>query len=334
MSAALNLPMNIESASKISPRAQVSDESGMLDRRRWTSFLTWAFVLSEMAGRDGLLPTAAHAAEEDLGRLSHGGSDTAPIVNNLPNISVSTATEGPEPITYQHAATLPAYAPTGLSSELAEAKIAPTGEPISSGHASGGGGGGGNAATDADATGAHLTLGDGQFLAFSQDGAPLDLGLQLDLSDTVHGLLGGVAGGLGNLPLVGELLDNVGSSVVSTAGNLLSMLEPVVSLIGVDGDAVGSGTTAAPGQLSFGDGGGAAAHELGTPGGGYSTYGVALNLGAGDAASTSASGDDAGALSSALDNFGDHLSGGHFDSSSDALHLDQSVLRAASDILA
>ena len=48
-----------------------------------------------------------------------------PSSTTCPTISVSTATEGPEPITYQHAATMPAYAPTGLSSELAEAKIAP-----------------------------------------------------------------------------------------------------------------------------------------------------------------------------------------------------------------
>ena len=250
-------------------------------------------------------------------------------------ISVSTATEGPEPITYQHAATMPAYAPTGLSSELAEAKATPAVESTASGHAGGGGGGGhaGDAATDAEASGAHVSLGDAPFLAFGQDGSPLDLGLHLDLGDTVHGLLGGVTDGLGNLPLLGDLLENVGSSVASTAGTLLSMLEPVVP-VGLNGDDFGSGT-AAPGQLSFGDGGGTTAHELATPGGGYTTYGIALNLGAGDAASASASGDvDAGALGSVLDSFADHLSGSHFDASSDALHLDQSVLRTASDILA
>ena len=280
------------------------------------------------------LPNAAHAAEEDLGRSGHAGSDTAPIVNNLPTISVSTATEGPESITYQYAATMPAYAPTGLSSELAEAKIAPAVESTASGHAAGGGGGGhaGDAATDADATGAHVSLGDAPFLAFGQDGGPLDLGLRLDLGDTVHGLLGGVADGLGNLPLVGDLIDNVGSGVASTAGNLLSTLEPVVSLVGFNGDAFGSGT-AAPGQLSFADGGGTTAHELATPGGGYTTYGIALNLGAGDAASASASGDVDGGPLAVLDSFADHLSG-HLDASSDALHLDQSVLRTASDILA
>ena len=135
MPAASLLQPGAASANRAPPRASVSDESGMVDRRRWTSFLTWAFVLSEMAGRDGWLPTAAHAGEEDLGRSGHAGSDTAPIANSLPTISVSTATEGPEPITYQHAATMPAYAPTGLSSELADAKAAPADETAASGHA-------------------------------------------------------------------------------------------------------------------------------------------------------------------------------------------------------
>jgi hypothetical protein len=334
MPAASLLSPGAVSANRAPPRVSVSDESGLVDRRRWTSFLTWAFVLSETVGRDGWLPNAAHAGEEDLGRLSHGGSDTAPIVNNLPNISVSTATEGPEPITYQHAATMPGYAPTGLSSQLAEAKIAPAVESTGSGHAAGGGGGGHAGEADTDAAGAHVSLGAAPFLAFGHDGSPLDLGLHFDLGNTVHGLLGAVTDGLGNLPLLGDLLEKGGSSVASTAGDWLSMLEPVASLVGVNEDDFGS-VTAAPGQLSFGDGGGSAAHELATPGGGYTTYGIALNLGAGDAASASASGDvDAGAPGRVLDSFADHLSGSHFDASSDALHLDQSVLRTASDILA
>ena len=56
MPAASLLSPGAASANRASPRASVSDESGLADRRRWTSFLTWAFVLSEMAGRDGWLP--------------------------------------------------------------------------------------------------------------------------------------------------------------------------------------------------------------------------------------------------------------------------------------
>ena len=73
MPAASLLSPGAVSANRAPPRASVSDESGLVDRRRWTSFLTWAFVLSEMAGRDGWLPNAAHAGEEDLGRSCHAG---------------------------------------------------------------------------------------------------------------------------------------------------------------------------------------------------------------------------------------------------------------------
>ena len=317
--------------------ASVSNEGGMMDRRRWTSFLTWAFVLGEVAGRDGLLPTAAHAGEDELGRVSHPGSDTLPIVNNLPNINVSTATEGPEPITYQHAPTLPSYAPTQLASELGEAKITSGADEMGHGQSVGGGGGGGpdshsDAALASDSTldaGAHLSLGDAQFLAFAHDGAPLDLGLHLDPS----GFLGDVADGLSGLPLVGGLLDDVGSTLASTTGSVLS-------LVGIFGDDAGTHSygndVGMPGQLSFGDTAEpAAANELASPGG-YTTYGIALNLGSSDV--STASGETAvhvdGLDASAREVLADHLPGGHLAVPSDALHLDQSLLRTASDILA
>ena len=317
------------------PRAGVSDEGGMMDRRRWTSFLTWAFVLGEMAGRDGLLPTAAHAAEDDLGRVSHPGSGTAPVANTLPNISVSTATEGPEPITYQHAPTLPSYAPTQLSSELGEAKITAGADELAHGQGTGGGGGGG-ADSHADVAqsegtldaGPHLSIGDGPFLAFAHDGQPLDLGLHLDPS----GLLGDVADRLGGLPLVGGLLEDVGNTLTSTTGNLLSL----VGLSGGDAGAHSYGNdVGTPGLLAFADSADPApSHELATLSG-YTTYGIALNLGASDL--TPASGGPVhtdGLNASLLDSLTDHLPGGHLSVPSDALHLDQSLLRTASDILA
>jgi hypothetical protein len=330
---AMNLPIGT-GASRIPPRAQTSDESGMVDRRRWTSFLTWAFILSEMAARDGLLPTAAHAGDDDLGRTSHTGSDTAPIVNNLPNINVSTATEGPEPITYQHAATLPSYAPTQLSSELADAKTALGSDTLPHGLGTGGGGGGAGYHSDAvpgdgavDATGVHLSLGEGQLFALGHDGQLLDLGLHLDLTDTVHGLLSGVADTLD------ALLGDVGDSLVSTTGNLLA-------LVGIRGDGAGahgySNDVGMPGHLSFGDTEASVQpHELATPNGGYTTYGIALNLGSADTPVSGEAAVHADALgASVLDNLVDHLPGSHLDTSSDASHLDQAVLRTASDILA
>ena len=338
MSAALNLPMNIESASKISPRAQVSDESGMLDRRRWTSFLTWAFILSEMAAREGLLPTAAHAGEEDVGRTSQTGSDAAPIINNLPNIDVSTATEGPEAITDQQAPTLPSSASTQLSSELGEAKFAP-GADVPQGQGAGGGGGAGYHADAGpgegavDATGTHLLLGEGQLFAIANDGQPLDLGLHFHLSDAVQGLLGGVAETLDGLPLVGSALGEVGGTLASTTGNPLSL----VGISGDDADSPSySNDVGMPGQLNFSDSEASAQpHELAAPNGGYTTYGIALNLGSADTPVSGAAAVHADALGpSVLGNLIDHLPNSHLDSSSDALHLDQAVLRTATDILA
>ncbi len=316
------------SANRAPPRAHTSDESGMVDRRRWTSFLTWAFVLAEMAGRDGLLPAAAHAGEEPLAASGLGSDTAAPIANNLPNISVSTATESPEPITYQHAPTMPEYASTQLSTELGAAKIAPATDTLTPDVGVGGGGGHGFATADASADAA--APGEPLLVAFNPAGEMLDLGLNFDLSDTAHNLLGGLADGLGSLPLVGGLLEDVGHTLAGTAGGLLSSLEPVVSLVGIDsGSAPASSLDlGSPGMLSF-DGAPAAHHELATPGGGYTTYGIALNIGGSDPGHA--------AIDDALTTSGlDSLAFDHFDhgASSDALHLDQAVLKTASDILA
>ena len=335
MSGALNLSTSTGSTSRLSPRAQVSDESGMVDRRRWTSFLTWAFILSEMAARQGLLPTAAHAGEEDVGRTSQTGSDAAPIINNLPNIDVSTAAEGPEAITYQHAPTLPSYALTQSSNELGEAKVAP-GANVPHGQGAGGGGGAGYNADAApgegavDATGVHLSLGEGQLFALGHDGQPLDLGLHLGLSDAVYGLPGGVAETLDSLPLVGSLLGEVGDTLASTTGNLLSL----VGIRGDDADAHSySNDVGMPGRLSFSDSEASAQpHELAAPNGGYTTYGIALNLASADTPVSGEAAVHADALGPSV--LVEHLPGSPLDSSSDALHLDQAVLRTASDILA
>ena len=69
MPAASLLQPGAASANRAPPRASVSDESGLVDRRRWTSFLTWAFVLSEMAGRDGTGPRI---------EVPTGGGETPP----------------------------------------------------------------------------------------------------------------------------------------------------------------------------------------------------------------------------------------------------------------
>ena len=342
MPATSNHPTHPRSANRSLPRT-VSEEEGLVDRRRWTSFLTWAFVLAEVAGRDGFLPLAAHAGGQDATPSSHGSGGTTPLVNNLPNISVSTAAEEPDAVDYQHASFVNLPAPTGLSSELAEAKIAPGSDVLSQGGAGGGAAGqdGGSASVSEVATDAsgHISLGAPDLAAFNLTGETFGVELRIDLGDTDHVLFGDLADTLSNLPVVGGLLEDTGNILMSTTGSLVSTLEPIASLVDVDGapssHASGFGS---PGQLSFaGDSPSAAGHELATPSGGYTNYGIALNLGASEIAHGSGEAAvHADALGvSVLDSVPtDHLPGSDFNIPSDALHLDQSVLRTASDILA
>lgn len=310
--------------------------SDLGDRRRWTSFLTWAFVLAEMAARDGLLPTSAHSGDEALDHADHASGDTAPIANNLPNISVSTAAEAPEPITYQHAPTMPAYAPTPLSSELGEAKTVPFADALA--HNEGGAGGGSGSAGELRADHASLASATSEqlFVAFNPAGEALDLGMTLDLSDTLQNLLGRVSDGLDGLPLVGGLLDGVVDTLATTTGDLLSTLTPATSLRGVeDGhdDAAGAGI-GSPGHISSASGAPSDSPALMNESGGYTNYGISLNIGSSDSGSASDAAVDGALAASGLDSTAfDHLPGVDH-SSSDALHLDQTVLRTASDILA
>ncbi len=313
-------------------RAGETDEPGLLDRRRWTSFLTWAFVLAEMAGRDGLLPTAAHAADKNMDQGLHGGSGSAPIVNNLPTIAVSTASESPAPVPAQQAASgAPLPNPTAHAGDLTQAKIADGGDEFGHGGVGGGGSGGYSDSAQhdalssfADGDGVHLALGGNHLMAFDQFGAPLDLGLNLDLDlgRTLQGVLDNVSDGLEGLPLVGGLLDSLGSA-----------LNPVTSLVGLGSshdahghDAHGMGSS---GQLHFAQSAPSASDPL-ADGGGHTTYGIALNLGAEGIGAGSASGQDAALGGSVLE----QLSGIELHTVSDALHVDQAVLRTAGDILA
>ena len=307
-----------------------ADEANLVDRRRWTSFLTWAFVLAEMAGRDGILPTSAHAGDEALGRADHPSGAAAPIANNLPNIGVSTATETPESITYQHAPTMPAYAPTPLSSELGEAKIAPNEEGFAhGGGAAGGGAFGGHPMSIGDAS-------DGDFVAFNTSGEPLDLGLSLDMNDSAQGLLSGISNVLSSLPLVGGLLGNLGNTLTDAAGQLLPVLSPATSLIGLDNghdDAQGAGV-GSPGHINFSFGAPSDSPTLVSDSGGYTNYGIALSLGGSDAGTSASEASFDSDLASGLDAWAfNHLPGVDH-STSDALHIDQAVMRTASDILA
>jgi hypothetical protein len=88
------------------------------------------------------------------------------------------------------------------------------------------------------------------------------------------------------------------------------------------------------GQLHFAQSAPSASDPL-ADGGGHTTYGIALNLGAEGIGAGSASGQDAALGGSVLEQLsGDQLSGIELHTVSDALHVDQAVLRTAGDILA
>lgn len=321
------------------------------DKRRWLSFLTWAFVLAEMAGRDAFLPTAAHAGDGETGHAGHHASDAAPFANNLPNIDVSTAAESPEPITYQHAAPMPVYATEALPSELAAAKEIPAAglgpEPYMASYG-GGGGGSGEAASASGAAELHAdplahTLepvpDQPLSLATGKEGSLVELGLHVDLGGTVHDILGGVTSTLGSLPLLGETLGDVGNVLATTTSNLLSALAPVVSLVGLgdSGSHQFGSALGLPGQLQF-----AATSDASGPSellslhGNYTSYGIALSIGVHDgvAAGDTASHADAPDLVALDVHIGDDLHGAGIHVGSDALHLDQTILKTAADVLA
>jgi hypothetical protein len=165
-------------------------------------------------------------------------------------------------------------------------------------------------------------------LALGHDGSLIDVGLNLDLSHTVHGVLDLVTDTVGSLPLVGQPLEHLLTNVLSTP--LLG------SIVGVtDGDgAHHGGLLALPGQLLFGDGHDASGpSELMSAQGGYNSYGIEMSTNSHGASAADASTHSETADAAPFDiHFGDDLPGAHI--SSDALHLDQATLKAATDILA
>jgi hypothetical protein len=168
---------------------------------------------------------------------------------------------------------------------------------------------------------------------------PLDIGFHLDAGETVHDILGLVPDTLGALPIVGSTLEGIGDTLVSTVDGVLSTLQPLVSLVGLgDGSHQSfSNDLALPGQLHFSTAAETSvASDLVSPHGSYTTYGMALSLGTdvGDTSSTDLSthADAQDAMfdvhvSYALPAVGD-------DGHSDALHLDQTILKTAADTLA
>lgn len=327
-----------------SAAAQNDEAIGAADKRRWISFLTWAFVLAEMAGRDGFLPTSAHAAEAETGSAGTHGEDGAAAPSQLPNVAVTSDTDNVQSPVYQQAAAIPSdIANPNSPGELADPHVSavPSSEPaMASAHGGGGGATAQSVTLDAVATSSADAatdtvdgdLGLPPILAIGGDGGLLDLGLQLDLGDSLQGLLGG-GDTLGSLPVVGNTIEHLTGTVAETTEGLLSTLQPVVSLVdinlgGDDSHTDGFGVIGQPGQLLFATAD-TPAHELSTSGGGYTSYGIALSV-----EDTEASPSGSIDTTSAIDALAlDHMVSIDLHDASDALQHDQAILRSAFDTL-
>jgi hypothetical protein len=285
---------------------------GARSGRRWTSFLTWAFVLTEMAGRDGFLPNGAAAAEDEAGHTLGSSESTTVSVNQLPNSRLTTDDVQPSAVADAKASIITQAEPSDLAGELAR-PASETGINADTTPAGGSAGTGAvtdsnseesstsesDTATQSDAVGSAATT----LMAFNQAGEALDLGLNL---------------GLQMAPTWGSLVN----STLATAE------QPIASILGLDAGYQGF-DLGLPGMLDFSAGSSGVGNTLAAPGGGYSNYGISLSLGLPEGGG----GDPAGlpeadltyALSDTL--FGDD------DNSFDTLQVDQAVLRAASDLL-
>ena len=108
------------------PRGSDEEQARPSDRRRdWPqAFSPWSFFLAELAGRDGLFATGAHAAESDSARPSgHPGEDGA-AADNLPVNAIATDAEEPLNAVSSQGPLIVNPQPTHLAGAVADAETA------------------------------------------------------------------------------------------------------------------------------------------------------------------------------------------------------------------
>jgi hypothetical protein len=319
------------------PRGSDEEQARPSDRRRdWLSFLTWSFFLAELAGREGLFAPGAHAAENDSARpTGHPGEDGA-AADNLPVNAIATDAEEPLNAVSSQGPLIVNPQPTHLAGAVADAETA-TPEDIEAQRLSAGFGGGGGAdgdhlmSTSAPDTGApHISLALGQPL----DVGDIDLKLASGALDGLDNLLPGVQL---DVPLIADLLNTATYGIGSLATGTVSSLSPILSIGGL-GDSHGGGNddaTGSMGHLNFADPPSPSEPDAAPTQGGYTDYGIALNLSFSNSEPATASSlhqsDDASG-SSSFDHGDWHAPS--ISATSDALHADEAVFRLASDTLA
>lgn len=259
----------IAARAKAARRSHVAEARGLERRRGLISFLTWAFFLADLFGRDGVMPASAHASAHDETTPAHGTSDVAPIANDLADRPMTGLGDQSEPTTVSPGYTLHLQAPGGdaapldirdLGGEGASAARTATHHPIDGG--------------SAVATVISSAATDATHPAGTETAEPPSL---LHATIAPDGLLDGVAHTLGELPLVGSLLGDTVHMVTSSVESLVGGLGGLLSPRGTD--AAGDAAIASGGSIAFEPASSTASpYELETPHG-FTDYGIALELG-------------------------------------------------------
>jgi hypothetical protein len=270
---------------------------GQERRRGLWSFLTWAFVLSEVFGHDPAYATGIHAVADDEARPLHHYDDTPPNADDWPAGPLNGSDDNPgapgETAANDHSNpvfTLPqgAELPGGM---IGVSPLVP-GKDVAGGGSSEGGGVTETSHEVSSGVHADAAVADASAISLTVDdmsGNPLlDLRIDIGNPDGLSNLVHEIGGSLAGIPVVGDLLSGLGSSVISLVedptGLSSTFAEPAVDVEQGREATLSAGTgfegaLASGGQLSFS----ASPAPIGLDDlfahGRYTDYGVAMQSG-------------------------------------------------------
>lgn len=256
--------------------AHVAESKGAERRRGQLSFLTWAFVLAEVFGHDGVTAASAHAAEaEDPKPARAQDASTPPVsdVSDRPMTGIGDGDEPPTTVSPGYAQTIPAGGANFPSVDLlARVDDAPTSfrdTVVNSSDSTAGGNSHANVSADPHPSSEPAP----DHADHAAEPNPL-----LEIGVDPDGLVQGLVETLGDLPLVGGLLGDTVQGIVSTVDGLVGGL--VGGLLSPShADGADSAPLASSGTIAFDahPDVAPAAHETQTASG-FTDYGIALGL--------------------------------------------------------
>lgn len=246
----------------------VAESKGAERRRGQLSFLTWAFVLAEVFGRDGVIVSSAHAAKPGDPTPAHAKDAAAPPASDVSDRPMTGIGDGDEPATSLspgYETTIPAgganFPSVDLLARIDEGPTSFRNTVVGNSHAN----------LSADPHPSSEPAADHADHA-AEPNAFLQIGVAPD------GLLHGLVETVGDLPLVGGLLGNTVQGVLSTVDGLVGGLVSGL-LFPAHADGADSAPLASSGTMAFDAHGDTfpAALEIQTASG-FTDYGIALGL--------------------------------------------------------